>query len=38
MTQRRAVLALFVVVVLASSMTLLGQGKDDKKQDEKQKK
>src|SRR5258706_10448798 len=38
MTQRRGVLALFAFVVLASSMTLFGQGKDDKKQDEKQKK
>src|SRR4029077_4091139 len=38
MTQRRAVLGLLVLVVFASSMTLFGQAKDDKKQDEKQKK
>ncbi len=38
MTQRRGVLALLVLVVFASSMTLFGQAKDDKKQDEKQKK
>jgi hypothetical protein len=38
MTQRRAVLAILVLVVFASSMTLFGQAKDDKKQDEKQKK
>jgi hypothetical protein len=38
MTQRRGVLVLFALVVFASSMTLFGQGKDDKKQDEKQKK
>jgi len=38
MAQRRGVLALLVLVVLASSITLFGQAKDDKKQDEKQKK
>src|SRR6185295_3951549 len=38
MTQRRAVLALLVLVVFASSLTLFGQAKDDRKQDEKQKK
>src|SRR6478672_1445252 len=38
MKQRRGVLALFVLVMFASWMPLAGQGKDDKKQDEKQKK
>jgi hypothetical protein len=38
MKQRRGVLALFVLVVFALSMPLAGQGKDDKKQDDKQKK
>src|SRR6266550_5282585 len=38
MTHRRAVLAFLVLVVFASSLTLFGQAKDDKKQDEKQKK
>jgi hypothetical protein len=38
MTQRRGALALFVLVLLASSNALLGQSKDDKKKDEAQKK
>jgi hypothetical protein len=38
MTQRRGALALFVVLVIASSNALLGQNKDDKKKDEAQKK
>jgi hypothetical protein len=38
MKQRRAVFALFVLVVCASSMALVAQSKDDKKKDEGQKK
>jgi hypothetical protein len=38
MTQRRAALALSVLVVVASSNALLGQSKDEKKKDEAQKK
>jgi hypothetical protein len=38
MTQRRAAIALSVLAVIASSSTLLGQNKDDKKKDEAQKK
>ena len=38
MTQRRGALALFVLVLFASSNALLGQSKDDKKKDEAQKK
>jgi hypothetical protein len=38
MTQRRGALALFVLVLLASSNALLSQSKDDKKKDEAQKK
>jgi hypothetical protein len=37
MKQRRGVLALFVLVVFASSIALFAQGKDDKKKDEAQK-
>jgi hypothetical protein len=38
MMQRRAVFALVVLAVCASSMVLIAQGKDDKKKDEAQKK
>lgn len=38
MKQRRAMFALFVLVVCASSMALFAQSKDDKKKDESQKK
>src|SRR3954453_2495848 len=37
MKQRRAVFALFVLVVFASSIALFAQSKDDKKKDEAQK-
>ena len=38
MTQRRAVFALFILVMFTSSMALFAQSKDDKKKDEAQKK